>query len=65
MASADLRLGLRWARAGTPLRVTLRSLGRTERERRGSPRAIRGTYGDASAILSVRSHSGSVVISKK
>ena len=45
--------------------VTLRSVGRTEGERRGSPRAIRGTYGDASAILSVRSHSGSVVITKK
>ena len=45
--------------------VTLRTLGRTERERRGSTRAIRGTYGDASAILSVRSHSGSVVITKK
>lgn len=45
--------------------VTLRSVGRTERERRGSTRAIRGTYGDASAILSVRSHSGSVVITKK
>jgi DUF4097 and DUF4098 domain-containing protein YvlB len=45
--------------------ITLRSVGRTERERRGSTRAIRGTYGDASAILSVRSHSGSVVITKK
>ena len=45
--------------------VTLRTLGRTERERRGSPRAIRGTFGDASAILSVRSHSGSLVITKK
>ena len=45
--------------------VTLRSVGRTERERRGSTRAIRGTFGDASAFLSVRSHSGSVVITKK
>mgnify|MGYP007067077114 FL=1 len=45
--------------------VTLRTLGRTERERRGSTRAIQGTFGDASAILSVRSHSGSVVITKK
>jgi DUF4097 and DUF4098 domain-containing protein YvlB len=45
--------------------VTLRSVGRTDRERRGSTRAIRGTYGDASAVLSVRSHSGSVVITKK
>jgi len=30
-----------------------------------SNRAIRGSYGDASAILEVRSHSGSVVITKK
>src|SRR5687767_10858426 len=45
--------------------VTLRSVGQSDRERRGSTRAIRGTYGDASAILSVRSHSGSVVITKK
>jgi hypothetical protein len=45
--------------------VTLRSVGRSERERRGSNRAIRGSFGDASAILSVRSHSGSVVITKK
>ena len=46
--------------------VTLRAVGRTEaNQRRGSPRAIRGTYGDASAILSIRSHSGSVVITKK
>jgi DUF4097 and DUF4098 domain-containing protein YvlB len=47
------------------LPVTLRALGNTESSRRGSNRAIRGTYGDASAILSVRSHSGSVVITKK
>lgn len=45
--------------------VTLRSVGRTDRNRRGSTRAIRGTFGDASAILSVRSHSGSVVITRK
>jgi DUF4097 and DUF4098 domain-containing protein YvlB len=48
--------------------VTLRAIGRNEqapRERRGSNRAIRGSHGDASAFLSVRSHSGSVVISKK
>jgi DUF4097 and DUF4098 domain-containing protein YvlB len=45
--------------------VTLRAIGRTEQNRRGSNRAIRGSYGDASAFLSVRSHSGSVVISKK
>ena len=45
--------------------VTLRAIGRTEQNRRGSNRAIRGSYGDASAFLSVRSHSGSVVITKK
>lgn len=48
--------------------VTLRAVGRNDaapRQRRGSNRAIRGSYGDASAFLSVRSHSGSVVISKK
>lgn len=47
--------------------VTLRSVGREDRDRRRatSNRAIRGSYGDASAILSVRSHSGSVVITKK
>lgn len=49
------------------LPVTLRTLGREDRDRRrgASNRAIRGSYGDASAILSVRSHSGSVVITKK
>ena len=45
--------------------VTLRTVGQTEQNRRGSNRAIRGSYGDASAFLSVRSHSGSVVITKK
>jgi DUF4097 and DUF4098 domain-containing protein YvlB len=45
--------------------VTLRSVGQTGQNRRGSNRAIRGSYGDASAFLSVRSHSGSVVITKK
>ena len=46
--------------------VTLRSAGQaTSGQRRSSPRAIRGTFGDASAILSIRSHSGSVVITKK
>lgn len=47
------------------LPVTLRAIGRTEQNRRGSNRAIRGTYGDASAFLSVHSHSGSVVITRK
>ena len=47
--------------------VTLRSVGRDDRDRRRntSHRAIRGSSGDGSAILSVRSHSGSVVITKK
>lgn len=46
--------------------VTLRSSGGAGSDRRGmSGRAIRGTFGDASAILSVRSFSGSVVITKK
>jgi DUF4097 and DUF4098 domain-containing protein YvlB len=45
--------------------VTLRAVGRTEQNRRGSNRAIRGSYGDASAFLSIRSHSGSVIITKK
>lgn len=42
--------------------VTLREAGGNRRG--GSNRAIRGTYGDASAILAVRSFSGSVVITK-
>jgi DUF4097 and DUF4098 domain-containing protein YvlB len=50
--------------------VTLRSTERDPsgdaRGRRGSSqRAIRGTFGDASAFLSVRSFSGTVVITKK
>jgi len=46
--------------------VTLRSSNGTGSERRGmSNRAIRGTFGDASAVLSIRSFSGSVVITKK
>lgn len=52
------------------LPVTLRASGRSEAGQRrggmgGSNRAISGSYGDASAYLSIRSHSGSVVISKK
>ena len=45
--------------------VTLRTIGQADQNRRGSNRAIRGSYGDASAFLSVRSHSGSVIITKK
>ena len=47
--------------------VTLRTVGRDDRDRRrgASNRAIRGSFGDASAFLSIRSHSGSVVITKK
>jgi DUF4097 and DUF4098 domain-containing protein YvlB len=51
------------------LPVTLRTFGRgeagTPRDRRLSHRALRGTYGDGGAYLSVRSHSGSVVIARK
>ena len=51
------------------LPVTLRQMGRQNEPRRGgqrvSNRAVRGTYGDGSAYLQVRSHSGSVVITKK
>ena len=50
------------------LPVTLRAMGRQDPGQgrgRTSNRAIRGSYGDASAFLSIRSHSGSVVISKK
>ena len=49
----------------TDVPVTLRAMGRTDQNRRGSNRAIRGSYGDASAYLTVRSHSGSVIITKK
>ena len=46
--------------------VTLRSSGDEPRGRRGmGTRAIRGTFGDGSAVLSIRSFSGTVVISKK
>jgi DUF4097 and DUF4098 domain-containing protein YvlB len=48
--------------------ITVRAMGRPEpgsSNRGGSNRAIRGSFGDASAFLSIRSHSGSVVISKK
>jgi DUF4097 and DUF4098 domain-containing protein YvlB len=48
--------------------VTLRSTTRDDdpRGRRGSSnRAIRGTFGDAGAILAIRSFSGTVVITKK
>jgi DUF4097 and DUF4098 domain-containing protein YvlB len=48
--------------------VTLRSSGGDDprNNRRGlNNRAIRGTFGDASAILSIRSFSGTVVITKK
>jgi hypothetical protein len=49
--------------------VTLRSSADpdpgNDRRRGGMNRAIRGTYGDASAIIAVRSFSGDVVITKK
>ena len=46
--------------------VTLHTAPRDSNGRRAlTSRAIRGTFGDASAILSIRSFSGSVVITKK
>ena len=45
--------------------VALRSTGTGDGRRGTTSRAIRGTYGDASAILSLRSFSGSVVIVRK
>jgi DUF4097 and DUF4098 domain-containing protein YvlB len=46
--------------------VTLRTSARDSGDRRGtSTRVIRGTFGDANAILSIRSFSGTVVITKK
>jgi hypothetical protein len=47
--------------------ITLRSTPSqgNDRRRGGLNRAIRGTYGDASAIIAVRSFSGSVVITRK
>jgi DUF4097 and DUF4098 domain-containing protein YvlB len=44
--------------------VTLRADGAAG-DRRGSTRTIRGSFGDASAVLSVKTFSGSVVISRK
>ncbi|MEZ5283418.1 MAG: DUF4097 family beta strand repeat-containing protein [Vicinamibacterales bacterium] len=44
--------------------VTLRSDG-SSRNRRGASRSVRGSYGDASAILAIQTFSGSVVISRK
>lgn len=44
--------------------VTLRAYSRQE-SNRSSNRSIRGTYGDASAFLSVRSFSGNVVIGRR
>jgi hypothetical protein len=43
----------------------LRSTENTTERRGASSRAVRGTYGDASAILALRSFSGNVVITKR
>lgn len=51
-------------RNSAPVTTTTRN-GRTVTMTRTSNRAVRGSYGDASAYLLVRSHSGSVVIAKK
>lgn len=45
--------------------VALRSDSGMGRDRRDSTRTIRGTFGDASAILAVKTFSGTVVISRK
>lgn len=45
--------------------VTLRSSGDASGRRGSANRAIRGTYGDASAILALRSFSGSVVVTRR
>jgi hypothetical protein len=45
--------------------VTIRPVSGNANGRRTVNRAIRGTYGDAGAILAVRSFSGSVVIIRK
>jgi DUF4097 and DUF4098 domain-containing protein YvlB len=45
--------------------VTLRSQSTSSRDRRDTNRTIRGAYGDAGAILSIKTFSGTVVISRK
>lgn len=45
--------------------ITLRTTSDSPGRRGSSNRAVRGTFGDGSAILSVRSFSGTVVITKK
>lgn len=50
---------------GVTSRTTTTSGSNTRTVVRTSNRAIRGSYGDGGAYLSIRSHSGSVVISKK
>lgn len=45
--------------------VTLRSQTGGSRDRREANRTIRGAYGDAGAILSIKTFSGTVVISRK
>ena len=45
--------------------VTLRSQTGSSRDRRDANRTIRGAYGDAGAILSIKTFSGTVVISRK
>jgi DUF4097 and DUF4098 domain-containing protein YvlB len=45
--------------------VTLRSQGTATRDRGPANRTIRGAFGDASAVLSLKTFSGTVVISRK
>ena len=45
--------------------VTLRADGGSGRSRSGSTRAIRGSFGDASAVLAIQTFSGTIVITRK
>lgn len=49
----------------TDFPITLRSTSDAAGRRGSADRAIRGTFGDASAILALRSFSGSVVVTKR
>lgn len=45
--------------------LTLRSAGDERQSRRGVVRTIRGTFGDASAVITARSFSGSIVLTRR
>jgi DUF4097 and DUF4098 domain-containing protein YvlB len=52
-------------RSDLPITIGGSSGSRTDRRRFGPGRSIRGTFGDGSAILSVRTFSGDIVIEKR